>query len=76
MQRHEIPEIPREAVRKTITIAAANGRVTTSLLSENAEIGKRTASATLKRLREKGLLEWVGKNPYDPNQFYRLPENA
>lgn len=62
--------------RKAMALVTANGRITTRLLSENAEIGKKTASETLKRLRKKGLLEWVGKNPYDPNQFYKLPENV
>lgn len=59
--------------RKAMELAAANGTVSTSALVESAQITRRAASAALKRLSERGLLEWVGKNAHDPGQFYRLP---
>lgn len=34
-------------------------------------VGKMKAAETLKRLAEKGLLEWVGSNQHDPRQYYR-----
>ena len=59
--------------RKAMELAAANGTVSTSALVESAQITRRAASAALKRLSERGLLEWVSKNAHDPGQFYRLP---
>lgn len=59
--------------RRAMELAAANGTVSTGVLAEDAQITKRTASTTLKRLAERGLLEWVGKGLSDPNQFYRIP---
>ena len=59
--------------RKAMELAAANGTVSTNALVESAQITRRAASAALKRLSERGLLEWVGKNAHDPGQFYRLP---
>lgn len=59
--------------RKAMELAAANGTVSTGALVESAQITRRAASAALKRLSERGLLEWVGKNAHDPGQFYRLP---
>lgn len=61
--------------RRAMELAAANGSVSTSALAEGAQITKRASSAALKRLSERGLLEWVGKSTRDPKQFYRLPNN-
>ena len=55
--------------RKAMELAAANGTVSTGALVESAQITRRAASAALKRLSERGLLEWVGKNAHDPGQF-------
>ena len=59
--------------RKAMELATANGTVSTGILADEAQITKRTASTTLKKLSERGLLEWVGKSARDPKQFYRLP---
>lgn len=61
--------------RRAMELAAANGSVSTSALAEGAQITKRASSAALKRLSERGLLEWVGKSAHDPKQFYRLPSD-
>ena len=61
--------------RKAMELAAANGTVSTGAPVESAQITRRAASAALKRLSERGLLEWVGKNAHDPGQFYRLPND-
>ena len=61
--------------RKAMELAAANGSVSTSVLAEGAQITKRASSAALKRLAERGLLEWVGKSARDPKQFYRIPSD-
>ena len=61
--------------RKAMEPAAANGTASTGALVESAQITRRAASAALKRLSERGLLEWVGKNAHDPGQIYRLPND-
>lgn len=40
-------------------------------LMEQTGVGKIKATETLKCLAEKGLLEWVGSNQYDPRRCYR-----
>ena len=62
--------------RKAMELATANGTVSTGILADEAQITKRTASTTLKKLSERGLLERVGKSARDPKQFYRLPVAA
>lgn len=62
--------------RKAMELAVANGTVSTGALVESAQITRRAASAVLKRLSERGLLEWVGKNAHDPGQFYRFPNDG
>ena len=62
--------------RRATELAAANGSVSTSALAEGAQITKRASSAALKRLAERGLLEWVGKSARDPKQFYRIPSDG
>ena len=62
--------------RRAMELAAANGSVSTSALAEGAQITKRASSTALKRLVERGLLEWVGKSANDPRQFYRIPSKV
>lgn len=62
--------------RRAMELAAANGSVSTSALAEGAQITKRASSTALKRLVERGLLEWVGKSANDPRQFYRIPSDV
>ena len=62
--------------RRAMELAAANGSVSTSALAEGAQITKRASSTALKRLAERGLLEWVGKSANDPRQFYRIPSDV
>lgn len=59
--------------RRAMELAATNGNLTTRALADDVQVAKRTASTTLRKLAERGLLEWVGKGPSDPNQFYRIP---
>lgn len=59
--------------RRAMELAATNGNVTTRALADDAQVTKRTASTTLRRLAKRGLLEWIGKGPSDPGQFYRIP---
>ena len=59
--------------RRAMELAATNGNVTTRALADDAQVTKRTASTTLRRLAKQGLLEWIGKGPSDPGQFYRIP---
>ena len=66
----------RKNERRAMELAAANGSVSTAALAEEAKITKRASSAALKRLAERGLLEWVGTNARDPRQFYRLPDES
>ncbi|MBE6468702.1 MAG: hypothetical protein E7001_01740 [Coriobacteriaceae bacterium] len=58
--------------KATVKLAAEKGRVTTAGLVEFAGISRRSAIRVLKRLAEGGLLEWHGRNPSDPTQFYSL----
>ena len=58
--------------KAAVKLAAEKGRVTTAGLVEFAGISRRSAIRVLKRLAESGLLEWHGKNPSDPTQFYSL----
>lgn len=46
------------------------GRVTTKELADEAGIVPRAASAVLKRLADKGILAWRGRNPNDLRQYY------
>lgn len=59
--------------RRAMELAATNGNVTTRALADDAQVTKRTASTALRRLAKRGLLEWIGKGPSDPGQFYRIP---
>lgn len=65
-----------ERERAAMTIAAAQGKITTSDLARESNVGRKTASKTLKDLAGRGLLEWVGKSPKDPHQFYRMPSEV
>lgn len=58
--------------RAAVKLATENGKVTTAGLVEFAEISRRSAIRVLKRLVEDGILEWHGRNPSDPTQFYSL----
>ncbi|MDO4429271.1 MAG: ATP-binding protein [Atopobiaceae bacterium] len=58
--------------KAAVKLAAEKGRVTTAGLVEFAGISRRSAIRVLKRLAEGGLLEWHGRNPSDPTQFYSL----
>ncbi|WP_055427637.1 MarR family transcriptional regulator [Bifidobacterium aesculapii] len=67
-------EIPAEGLtpteRKALTLAVDNGKVTTKVLAEAAEVSARTASKTLKELAGKGILNWCGSGTRDPKQYY------
>ena len=65
-----------ERERAAMAIAAAQGKITTSDLARESNVGRKTASKTLKDLAGRGLLEWVGKSPKDPHQFYRMPSEV
>lgn len=52
-------------------IAHDSGCVARKELMEQTGVGRVKATETLKRLAEKGLLEWVGSNQHDPRQYYR-----
>ena len=65
-----------ERERAAMAIAAAQGKITTSDLARESNVGRKTASKTLKDLAGRGLLEWVGKRPKDPHQFYRMPSEV
>lgn len=58
--------------RAAVKLATENGKVTTAGLVEFAGISRRSAIRVLKRLVEDGILEWHGRNPSDPTQFYSL----
>ena len=60
-----------ETEKVAIQIARDSGRVAKKELMEQTGVGKMKATETLKRLAEKGLLEWVGSNQHDPRQYYR-----
>lgn len=55
-----------------IELAEEQGRVTTIMLSERANISKLTAGRILKGLVEKNVLSWRGRNLTDPSQHYEL----
>ena len=55
-----------------IELAEEQGRVTTIMLSERANISKLTAGSILKGLVEKNVLSWRGRNLTDPSQHYEL----
>lgn len=61
-----------KAEKVALQIAHDSGRVTRKALMGQAGIGRTKASDTLKRLAETGALTWVGKDKYDPYQYYRL----
>lgn len=58
--------------KAAVKLATENGKVTTAGLVEFAGISRRSAIRVLKRLVEDGILEWHGRNPSDPTQFYSL----
>lgn len=55
-----------------IKLAAENGRVTRRDLENATGTNRTTARNTLKELVDKGLLNWIGINENDPNQYYTL----
>ncbi len=57
-------------------IAAEQDKVTTKMLADSLGIGRLTASRTLQKLAEANMLEWVGKSPNDPHQFYRIKKDS
>ena len=61
-----------ENERIAIELAEEQGRVTTIMLSERANISKLTAGRILKGLTEKNILSWRGRNLTDPLQYYEL----
>ena len=61
----------RETEKVAMQIAHDSGCVARKELMEQTGIGRVKATETLKRLAEKGLLEWVGSNQHDPRQYYR-----
>lgn len=61
-----------ENERIAIELAEEQGRVTTIMLSERANISKLTAGRILKGLVEKNILSWQGRNLTDPLQHYEL----
>lgn len=64
-------EILSETEKVAMQIAHDSGRVAKKELMEQTGVGKVKATETLKRLAERGLLEWVGSNQHDPRQYYR-----
>lgn len=60
-----------ETEKVTMQIAHDSDRVARKELMEQTGVGKMKAAETLKRLAEKGPLEWVGSNQHDPRQYYR-----
>ena len=60
-----------ETEKVAMQIAHDSGCVARKELMEQTGIGRVKATETLKRLAEKGLLEWVGSNQHDPRQYYR-----
>ncbi len=62
----------KEREDTALEIAAEEGRITTSRLVDAANVGRRTAAATLLKLKDMGKLEWHGRNPNDPDQYYTL----
>ena len=64
-------EILSETKKVAMQIAHDSGRVARKELMEQTGVGKMKATETLKRLAERGLLEWVGSNQHDSRQYYR-----
>ena len=60
--------------RIAFRLAIEEGRVTTAMLSKNAEISKLTANRVLKHLADMEVLVWRGRNKTDPSQYYEISE--
>ena len=58
--------------RIAIRIAGSEGRATSRSVSDAAGISRQAASALLKRLVDRSLLEWHGASAKDPRQYYSL----
>lgn len=63
---HQLSDNEKAAVR----IAVDKGKVTSSMLAENAGVTRQTAAKTLRTLANDNVLEWHGRNKTDPFQYY------
>ena len=57
-----------------VRYAMSHGSVTTKVLAEQLRKSSSLCAKTLKRLAEKGVLEWHGSSKNDPSQHYTLAE--
>lgn len=53
-------------------VAMSRGRVTTKTLGDATKKGPTLCARTLKKLANKGLLDWHGSGTHDPSQYYSL----
>ncbi len=61
--------------KTALRLVVEQGRVTTSLLAAQAGVSKLTATRALKRLVDKNVLAWRGRNMTDPAQYYEVVES-
>lgn len=62
--------------RAAVRIAAEFGRVASSDLSSACRVSRQTASKTLRKLADEGVLVWRGRNRTDPFQHYELADSC
>lgn len=62
--------------RAAVRIAAESGRVASSDLSGVCGVSRQTASKTLRKLADEGVLVWRGRNKTDPFQHYELADSC
>lgn len=58
--------------QKTIQFIFDKGEVMTYQIAEYIERDRKTAQRILKKLENKGLIEWVGTSIKDPKKIYRM----
>jgi ATP-dependent DNA helicase RecG len=64
--------LPRDT-RAIIAALRDAGELSTGEIAEAVGVSRVTASTRLKRLREAGLVVWMGKSPRDPRASWSLP---
>ena len=68
----ELPENERTAME----IAVKEGRITTRMVVDEIGISRQASASLLKRLVDKGYLQWNGASAHDPAQYYTITEIA
>ena len=70
--QHRLDQAWPSTVREIIASLRAGERMSTGELADAVGVARPTAIRHLTELRERGVVEWVGKSAKDPRAFWRL----